>query len=84
MYSFSFSEAISCQRPDLSDIRLSGTPLKNTYAYNEVITFACSEGYYLIGATSTTCGNSGHFQGTLPTCAGQIRLILIGYDAIIL
>nr|XP_022313079.1 uncharacterized protein LOC111118076 isoform X2 [Crassostrea virginica] len=59
---------ITCPRPDLSDTRLSGTPQKNSFFYNETITFACFEGYRLIGATSTTCGNSGHFQETLPIC----------------
>lgn len=78
---FLFTE-ITCQRPQIYDSHLSVIPLKESYSYDEVITFSCSDGYNLIGSKLTTCGNSGHFQGTLPKCAGYIHvhLNLFVYD----
>ena len=65
---FSYSKATSCPRPHLFDIYLSVTPMKNSYAYNEVITFSCTEGYQLKGSTSAKCGNTGNFRERQPNC----------------
>ena len=73
---------ITCQRPQTNDMHLFIYPWKDLYSYNQVITFSCSEGYRLTRSMSLMCGKSGNFQGTLPTCAGKIHIILFGYDAI--
>lgn len=69
---FFLNLAITCQKPRLAGTHLSVNPMKNSYAYMEVITYSCYEGYQLSGSTSETCGNNGHFQGRLPNCTGWI------------
>mgnify|MGYP003691683105 CR=1 FL=1 len=79
---FDLFSAITCQQPRLSDTHLSVTPLKNSYAYKEVITFSCSEGYQLIGSSSKPCRNDRDFQRGLPNCTGLKFANLFGLQSL--
>ncbi|VTJ56998.1 Hypothetical predicted protein [Marmota monax] len=53
----------SLAAPGKVNMSCSGEPVSGT-----VCEFACPEGWMLNGSAALTCGATGHWSGTLPTC----------------
>ncbi|XP_047375765.1 E-selectin-like isoform X2 [Sciurus carolinensis] len=53
----------SLAAPGKVNVSCSGEPVAGT-----VCEFACPEGWTLNGSAALTCGATGHWSGTLPTC----------------
>lgn len=45
-----------------------GQKIGENYQYGDVVTFACNEGYNLVGSSSRTCKTDNNWDGTQPTC----------------
>uniref|UniRef100_I3MCP3 E-selectin n=1 Tax=Ictidomys tridecemlineatus TaxID=43179 RepID=I3MCP3_ICTTR len=56
----------SLAAPGKVNMSCSGEPVSGT-----VCEFACPEGWMLNGSAALTCGATGHWSGTLPTCEGN-------------
>ena len=52
-------------------------PDKTLYKYDEVITFACSDGFNLSGQSQRRCQGNGDFLENLPTCKGAFLNIIV-------
>ncbi|XP_052106267.1 P-selectin-like [Mytilus californianus] len=45
-------------------------PVKQSYIYNDNVTFTCDEGYALASSTSITCHSDGTWSDIQPNCTG--------------
>ena len=55
------------------------TPQKDVYLEGDLLSFSCSQGYYLEGANTILCDASGNWNTTVPTCYSkpcQIKITL--------
>ncbi|XP_069798691.1 C4b-binding protein alpha chain-like [Narcine bancroftii] len=57
-----------CQRPTTSENVIIESGFGPTYKHQETITYACKEGYELVGARVITCGADNKFSPQPPTC----------------
>ncbi|KAJ8023180.1 P-selectin [Holothuria leucospilota] len=55
-----------CQ--DVAPTRPTFMRCSNNNVFNSVCTFSCPRGYLLLGSPSVTCGSSGLWSETFPTC----------------
>ncbi len=52
--------------------------------FGSTATYSCNNGYTLSGSVSRTCGASGFWSGSEPTCEGIARPIIINIILIII
>ena len=70
---FSSVELIDCGAlPNPANGMVTITPgLVTLTSVEAVATYACGEGYNLVGDTMRTCQATGQWNGTAPTCIGK-------------
>ena len=68
------SSAVDCGGP--------GTPTNgqrnlSSVTYNSVVTYTCDVGYTLQGSKSRTCQSSGLWNGSVPQCNRELKLVCV-------
>lgn len=54
----------------------NGKATYTTLAYNSVVSYECRYGYTLVGESSSRCGASAKWSGTVPSCKGTYLQLL--------
>ncbi|XP_069334416.1 E-selectin [Eulemur rufifrons] len=79
-------EVPSCQVVQCSSLAVLGKinmSCSGEFAFGTECKFACPEGWTLNGSVALTCGATGHWSGTLPTCEApaESNTLIIGLSA---
>ena len=56
---------------------MHGTRNSNNTRVGSIISFACNRGYRLVGLTAISCNRDGNWTGRIPTCQGNVLVIVI-------